>query len=40
MWKSCMQRELLLTWNQIMRGTLTNILMDAAKEQGVEFRYG
>ncbi|KAH0289103.1 FAD/NAD(P)-binding domain-containing protein [Aureobasidium namibiae CBS 147.97] len=25
---------------EIMRGTLTNILMDAAKEQGVEFRYG
>ncbi|KAG9838271.1 oxidoreductase, partial [Aureobasidium melanogenum] len=25
---------------EIMRGTLTNIFMDAAKEQGVEYRYG
>lgn len=23
-----------------MRGTLTNIFMEAAKEQGVEYRYG
>jgi hypothetical protein len=31
---------MILICGQIMRGTLTNIIMDAAKEQGVEYRYG